>query len=316
VGDETWVGPALVCPVCRHGAAAQRLDKALRCPNRECGEQFSRLKGTGIPEVLAPAVRQRALELDVAGALPAYGELGRWLRDVTPGSPPFAPVARAAIFLRAMIDGREGPFYADLCDALLPELSPDAACLDLGCGAGNLAFEIARRISATVIGQDFDAHLLRWGERAAASEEFEVPERVDAGRFSPVTMSIRRGFRSAPPRFICANLLDPPFEAGSFDCVTLVNVLDAVPYPAVALRQAVALLKPGGNLLFASPDSWNGGTTPIRRWLATTEAGWDRVFEGAGLETLRRIDDLEWRLQDTPRLHHLYRAHGRLLRKR
>jgi SAM-dependent methyltransferase len=211
--------------------------------------------------------------------------------------------------------GFEEPFYAELCDALLPTVDASAEVLDLGCGAGNLAFELARRTRARVTGLDLDVHLLRWAERLRDGGEMDIPVRLDAGRVAPGTLELtdRRGFEQL--RFLCSDLLDPPFEPESFDVVTLVNVLDAVPYPRVALRQAVALLKLGGHLIFASPDSWNGATTPRSRWLATTSAGWDRVFAAEGLETVSAIDDLEWRLQDTPRLHHLYRVHGRLLRK-
>ena len=241
--------------------------------------------------------------------------MAAWLGQFDRETPGFVSLARAAIFLRAMRVGYDELFYPRLCVALLPKINPDAEVLDLGCGAGNLAFELARRTGARVTGLDLDAHLLRWVERLRDGGEIEIPVRIDAGRLAAGALELgdHRSFERL--RFVCSNLLDPPFAPASFELVALVNVLDAVPYPRVALRQAAALLKPGGHLLFASPDSWNGATTPIGRWLATTEAGWDRIFESEGLETVERVDDLEWRLQDTPRLHHLYRVHGRLLRK-
>ena len=263
--------------------------------------------------VVAPVAKDRVTASDVCGPLPEQGELGDWLKAIGPGHAGFGSLARATIFLKAMKSGREEPFYAELCDALLGQVRVERA-LELGCGAGNLAMELARRGNGHVTGLDLDAHLLRWAERAASQLEFEVPVRVSAGRFVAGRLSVRSA-SSGSVRFVCGNLLDPPFEPQSFDLVALVNVLDAVPYPAVALSQAGALLAPGGHLLFASPDSWNVATTSPSRWLATTEAGWDKVFAKEGLETVTRIDDLEWRLQDTPRLHHLYRVHGRLLRK-
>jgi SAM-dependent methyltransferase len=310
-----WPRPPLVCPGCRREGLSWRLGPDLDCANPACGARYPWLT-PGIPAVAAQGVRERLAESDAPGPLPLQGGLQPMLAAVAPASPAFGPLARAAIFLRALRADGEEPFYGELCEALLPDLGPAAAVADLGCGAGNLAFEIARRAPANVAGIDLDAHLLRWAERAAGGEEFEAPVRIDAGRFAASPMRVRPGMPGSRLSFAAANVLDPPFEPGSFDLVTLVNVLDAVPYPAVALRQAVALLKPGGLVLFASPDSWNGGTTPPKRWLATTEAGWDRVFTREGLETLRRIDDLEWRLRDTPRLHHLYRVHGRLLQKR
>jgi SAM-dependent methyltransferase len=298
--------------VCRAPGATWLLDDSLACSNPACGERYARLTPS-IPVVAAAAARKRVAVLDTPGPLPAPGGLREWMAAFGPERAEFAALSRAAIFLRAMRLGAEEPFYQDLCEALLPVIPQGAAVLDLGCGAGNLTFEVARRAAADVIGIDLDGHLLRWAERAAAGHGFEAPVRVDAARFAEGTMVIAPAVQHA--RFLCANLLDPPFGAESFDLVALVNVLDSVAHPAAALRQAVALLKPGGSLLFASPDSWNGGTTQVARWLATTEEGWDRTFARAGLETVKRIDDLEWRLQDSPRLHHLYRVHGRLLRK-
>ncbi len=309
-----WAGPPLVCPACRRGATAFRLDEALRCSNPACGERHAWLSD-GIAAVGTPAVRERIAAFDAAGELPRDGEFAGLLRAVRPGDPRFASLSRAAIFLRAMRARNEEPFYTDLCNALLPMVKPGLAVADLGGGASNLAFELARRGATHIVSLDLDAHMLRWAERAASGGEFEAPVRLDAGRFGTANMAITPIPDAAHISFLATNALDPPFEPSSFDVVTLVNILDAVPYPAVLLRQAVALLRPGGRLLFASPDSWNGGTTPPSRWLALDEAGWDGVFVAAGLETLAQIDDLEWRLQDTPRLHHLYRVHGRLLRK-
>ena len=311
---KTWHGSALICPQCRRPPAAWHLDSGLRCTNEACGDRNSWLTD-GIPLIGTAAARERAEAFDSCGPLPGPRQFAGWLSSFDPETPGFVSLARAAIFLRAMRAGYEEPFYAHLCEALLPAVDPSAELLDLGCGAGNLAFELARRTGADVTGLDLDAHLLRWAERLRDCRVVEIPVRVDAGRMSPGTVELtdRAGFEQL--RFLCSNLLDPPFAPESFDVVTLVNVLDAVSHPRLALRQAAALLKPGGHIIFASPDSWNGATTPTSRWLATTSAGWDRAFAAAGLETVTHVDDLEWRLQDTPRLHHLYRVHGRLLRK-
>jgi 2-polyprenyl-3-methyl-5-hydroxy-6-metoxy-1,4-benzoquinol methylase len=286
----------------------------LQCTNSACGERSPSLT-EGIPVVANRAARERAEMFDACGPLPGRGQFAGWLSPFEAETPGFVSLARAAVFLRAMRAGYEEPFYAELSDALLRPVDPLAEVLDVGCGAGNLAFELARRTGARVTGLDLDAHLLRWAERLRDGGAVDIPVRLDAGHIVPGTLELtdRGGFEQL--RFLCSNLLDPPFEPESFDVVTLVNVLDAVPYPRVALRQAVALLKPGGHLIFGSPDSWNASTTPRSRWLATTPPGWDRVLAAEGLEIVTTIDDLEWRLQDTPRLHHLYRVHGRLLRK-
>lgn len=247
------------------------------------------------------------------GPLPAEGELAEWLTRLMPESEAFAGTSRAAIFLLAMQQRGRETFYADLCEALLPADVAAGSVLDVGCGAGNLSFELAGRLGVAVTGLDTDPHLLLWGERAAAGRPFEFPVRLDAGRFGVASMETPLVV-TPRPRFIFGDIFEPPFADGTFDLVCAVNLLDSVADPAGALSRAVSLLKPGGHLLFASPDSWNLRTTPRSRWLSTPGA-WDTLFAAAGLETLRSVDDLEWRLKDSPRLHHIYRVHGRLLRK-
>lgn len=312
--ESNWQGVPLVCPTCRLPAKSWPLERNLRCSNPDCGYQYPWV-APGVPLVVTPPFFEQVRVRDACGPLPGTGGLERWLGTFPPDSPGFNAVSRSAIFLKALADADRESFYRDLCDGLLKTADRFANVLDLGCGVGNLAIEIGSRVAGRVTAVDMDASQLRWGARAITTHQFEAPTRMNASRFDSVSMSLDLRRIRAEIGFICANLHDPPFERESFDLVTLVNVLDAVSDPIVALRQAVALVQPGGHILFASPDSWNIGTTPIHRWLATSEAGWDRVFTKVGLETVARIDDLEWRLRDTPRLHHLYRVHARLLRK-
>jgi SAM-dependent methyltransferase len=302
VSDGGWHGPRLVCPACRGP-----LNPELACLGPGCGRAYAWLE-PGLPALSLSG------EPDPCGPLPADESLAGWLRTIEPADPRFAAVSRAAIFLLALQQRDREPFYADLCESLLGEAAGVTTALDIGCGAGNLAFEMSLRFSIPVTGLDLDAHLLRWARRAFSCFEFNFPVRLNAASFGVARMApSAHGAPSLQP--VAADLFHPPFEAGAFDLVSLVNVLDSVAEPARALERAVELLRPGGWLLFASPDSWNLPTTPRSRWVITGQA-WDRLFDRAGLETVTRADDLEWRLKDSPRLHHLYRLHGRLLRKR
>ncbi|MFN8618051.1 MAG: class I SAM-dependent methyltransferase [Dehalococcoidia bacterium] len=190
---------------------------------------------------------------------------------------------------------------------------PRRTCRSDGCWAGcsaDLAFELASRLGVAVTGLDNDPCSSSGpGARPTASRSNSV--RLDAARFGVAHMEARR---PGAARFLAGDLFRPPFAPTSFDVVCAVNVLDSVVDPAGALGEAAALLGPGGHLLFASPDAWNLRTTARSRWL-TTSAEWDTLFARAGLVTIRATDDIEWRLKDSPRLHHLYRVHGRLLRR-
>ncbi|MEO8541282.1 MAG: methyltransferase domain-containing protein [bacterium] len=244
--------------------------------------------------------------------LPPQGELAAWLARLTLGSAAFAATSRAAIFLLALQQRSRETFYADLCDALLPPELRVSRALDIGCAAGNLSFELAGRLGEQVIGIDSDPYLVAWARRASSGEPFEFPVRLDAAHFGVAVMEPLE--LQVPVQFVRNDLFRPPFAPGTFELVTLVNVLDSVAEPEGALGRAAELLRPGGWLMFASPDSWTTTITPPQRWLVRPN-DWDRLFASAGLETIAQLDDLEWRLKDTPRLHHIYRVHGRLLRK-
>lgn len=304
-------GSPLVCVRCRVPPNATVLDDAATC--RDCGAVYAGLTDA-VPAIVAAALEDEILRRDVPGPLPSAdeGALAAWLAGLVPGTASFGQVARAAASCGAF--GDEDGFHERLCAALVPEAARPGRAVDLGCGVGALSFALARR-GWDVTGVDLDAHALRWAERArnAPAAVVDLPARRDAGSFVVRAATLPAGRERT--RFVAANLLDPPFAAASFDLVALVNVLDVVRHPAVALQQAVALLAPGAILLVATPDAWAEPAVPRAQWLATDEAGWDRVFAAAGLETVARVDDVEWSLVDTPRMRHVYRVHGRLLRR-
>lgn len=64
--------------------------------------------------------------------------------------------------------------------------------------------------------------------------------------------------RSAGLTVYTAAVEDAPFEAGSFDLVTLFHVLEHLPHPKASLATLFALLRPGGRLIVEVPNiaSW------------------------------------------------------------
>lgn len=75
----------------------------------------------------------------------------------------------------------------------------------------------------------------------------EVPE--------PVRARLRRF------QLVAADAREPPLRPGSFAIVLALNLLDSITHPAVLLRQAQALLAPGGVLLLSSPFNWDDAVT-------------------------------------------------------
>src|SRR4051795_1948399 len=104
------------------------------------------------------------------------------------------------------------------------ELRPGDAALDLCCGTGDLAFELARRVGADgrVVGCDFSEPMLELARRKA----FE------------------RG--AAQVRFEWADALELPYEEESFDAVTVgFGVRNLVDLER-GIAEMVRVLKPGG----------------------------------------------------------------------
>ena len=106
------------------------------------------------------------------------------------------------------------------------------------------------------------------------------------------------GFRAAPT--VAALELEP----GSVSAITFFQVLEHLPDPVGALREAATLLNPGGQVLIETWDrrspvarvmkaKWQQATPPSVRWLFS-EADMRRKCEAAGLQLLRWQHSVKW----------------------
>ncbi len=136
------------------------------------------------------------------------------------------------------------------------ELSPGDSALDLCCGTGDLAFELARRVGSegAVVGCDFSERMLELARRKAAE----------------------RG--AAQARFEWADALELPYPEGSFDAVTVGfgarNLVDL----ERGLAEMVRVLKPGGRAVILEI------TQPRRRPMSTFYSLWfDRLVPLLGV---------------------------------
>ncbi len=126
----------------------------------------------------------------------------------------------------------------------------DARVLDLCCGTGDLAFELARSGQARVIGADFAHPMLVRAREKSTSQ---------AGLSS-----------NAAPRilpFLEADALRLPFAGQSFDLVTTAFGFRNLANYEAGLREIHRVLKPGGTIAILEftepPDTFLGN---IYRW--------------------------------------------------
>jgi demethylmenaquinone methyltransferase/2-methoxy-6-polyprenyl-1,4-benzoquinol methylase len=109
--------------------------------------------------------------------------------------------------------------------------------LDLATGSGDLALAIQRRLpEAAIVAADFS------------------PEMLEVAR--------RKGVRET----VLADALQLPFEAGSFDCVTVAFGLRNMADWSAALREMSRVLRSGGHLLILDFSLPTGALRPAYRF--------------------------------------------------
>jgi demethylmenaquinone methyltransferase / 2-methoxy-6-polyprenyl-1,4-benzoquinol methylase len=130
------------------------------------------------------------------------------------------------------------------------EVGPGDSVLDVCCGTGDLAFELASRVSpgGRVIGCDFSEPMLDLAR--------EKGEKVGAESV----------------RFEWADALQLPYDAGRFDAVTVGFGVRNFADRDRGLREMTRVLRPGGRLVVLE------FTTPSRRPFSTFYSLWfDRI---------------------------------------
>jgi demethylmenaquinone methyltransferase/2-methoxy-6-polyprenyl-1,4-benzoquinol methylase len=135
------------------------------------------------------------------------------------------------------------------------ELEPGAAALDVCCGTGDLAFELAGRVgpNGAVVGCDFSEPMLELARRKAGERHLDQV------------------------RFEWADALELPYPDGEFDAVTVGFGARNLADLERGLREMARVLKPGGRLVILEI------TQPRRPPLSTFYSLWfDRIVPVLG----------------------------------
>ena len=114
--------------------------------------------------------------------------------------------------------------------------------------------------------------------------------------------------RQFPGRRVLGDAIAPPFHAGSFGTVLLLNVVDSCRDPEVLVQQAVALLRPGGRLVLTCAFAWAEHNTPRHRQL--DEGQLDALLAALGLDPTP--GETTWILPRGPRAESHYRLATRV----
>jgi SAM-dependent methyltransferase len=166
---------------------------------------------------------------------------------------------------------------------LLPA-APSGPALDLGCGPGRAAFELAARTAGLVLGIDLSFGFLRLAQAVLREGRARYPLRrvgvVYDRRDFPVALA-----GAERVDFWACDALALPFARGSFGFAAALNLLDCVPAPVALLAGLARVLSPGGAAVLSTPYDWSPAATAFEGWIG----GHSQRGEGGGAaETLLR----------------------------
>ncbi|MGI9019610.1 MAG: bifunctional demethylmenaquinone methyltransferase/2-methoxy-6-polyprenyl-1,4-benzoquinol methylase UbiE [Solirubrobacterales bacterium] len=150
------------------------------------------------------------------------------------------------------------------------ELEPGASALDVCCGTGDLAFELARVVGpgGRVVGCDFSEAMLEIARGKEAARRATEPGGPKANG---------SGAGSAEVEFEWADALRLPYEDGEFDAVTVGFGVRNLSDLSGGLGEMARVLRPGGRLVILEI------TQPQRPPLSTFFSLWfDRVVPVLG----------------------------------
>jgi SAM-dependent methyltransferase len=158
-------------------------------------------------------------------------------------------------------------------------LAPGCYVLEVGCGSGRYALQVAEAQGCRVLGVDINAHGIQTANRLAVERD-----------------------RSAKVRFeVCDVSKALPFGDEQFDAVFSNDVLCHIPGRDSLLREVLRVLRPGGRLLFSDALVIGGlisheeieSRSSIGYYIFSPPGENERIIEQAGFQLLSVRDTSE-----------------------
>ena len=171
--------------------------------------------------------------------------------------------------------------------------------LDVGCAVGRSSFELSR-LCAEVIAVDYSQAFIKAAKQMQQDQEMQIL-RFDEGQLeAEVSISCPEEVNPERVKFEVGDAMNLREGLGSFDVVHAANLLCRLPEPIRFLDRLPDLVKPGGQLIMATPCTWSEEFTPKEnqpegRTLDFIHSQLDETFE------LKREVELPFVLRDHAR---------------
>ena len=162
--------------------------------------------------------------------------------------------------------------------------------LDLGCAVGRSAFEMARNCQ-NVLGIDFSHAFINAADRLRRGELIAYDRCEEASVVTHLEARQPEGIDAAKLSFQQGDAMNLPADLGSFDRVHAANLVCRLPEPMRLLGRLSELVKPGGELVMATPCTWLEEFTPPGNWPVGGTFEWLQATLAASFTLLRRADE-------------------------
>ncbi len=152
-------------------------------------------------------------------------------------------------------------------DASWPHMTVGAGPLvEVGTSVGRIAFELAERSDALVLGVDLNIAMLRVASRVLREGRVRYPRRRVGVVYDRREFEVSFKASERVDFWACdATVL--PLRSGSVGAMVGLNVLDTVVSPLHLLASADRLVSDGGSLALCSPYDWAPTATPFEGWV-------------------------------------------------
>ncbi|MDG0965288.1 MAG: putative 4-mercaptohistidine N1-methyltransferase [Opitutales bacterium] len=151
----------------------------------------------------------------------------------------------------------------------LPSSTPSRA-FDIGCSVGRSTFEIAN-FCDEVAGCDLSHSFISAARSLVDNRQLPYEYLVEGDSYQNAVAKVE--FDSNKKiSFFTADACSLPSELNEFDLVHAANLICRLPDPSLFLNRLPQLVKPGGQLLLATPFTWLDEYTPREKWIGSGDS--------------------------------------------
>ncbi len=174
-----------------------------------------------------------------------------------------------------------------------------ARALDVGCAVGRSTLELSKN-AEEVIGIDFSQAFIEAAERVRLGDKPRYHRLEEASVTSQLELSLPGEIFPERVRFETGDAMNLREDLGTFDRVHAANLVCRLPEPRKFLARLPQLVKPGGELVLATPCTWLEEFTAREHWPEDRTLEWLEK-ELAGHFDLIRTADEPFLIRETAR---------------